>query len=284
MGDLVYYVDGKYVSATEAALPLGDLAIVRGFGVFDFLRTYGHKTFMLRDHVSRLKRSAQQIGLDFPWTLVEIESIVQETNDRNGVGDVGIRIVVTGGLSSNFMLPEGKSALFVMIDPVSPYPAQIYTDGASVITTGMGRIMPTVKSLNYMGAIMAVRDAGKVGAVEAIYRTSDGYVTEGTRSNLFIVQDGKLITPKKDILLGITRKAVLEVALGEYDVVETQIPYEDLLAADEVFITGTTKEIMPILRVDETTIGNGRAGESTRDIAQRFHELVLQRTAGVAVD
>ena len=280
MGRLVYYVDGEYVPEDQATLPLGDLAVVRGFGVFDFLRTYDHAPFMLREHLQRLARSAQQIGLDLPCSLFEIEAIVEETNERNGLSDVAIRIVVTGGLSGDFMLPQGRSSLAVMVHPISPCPEKLYRDGAAVITTDVERTMPTVKSLNYMGAIMAVREAEKVGAVEAVYRTPDGYVTEGTRSNLFLIRGGKLFTPKEGILPGITRMAAIEAVAGEYDVIETRLTYEDLLAADEAFLTSTTKEILPVSRVDDRTIGCGRAGECTLDIAERFRALVTWRVGG----
>lgn len=278
MDEIVYYVNGEYVPAAEASLPLGDLAIVRGFGIFDFLRTYGHEPFMLREHVERLQRSAGQIGLELPWPLSEIESIVQETNDRNALPDVTIRIVVTGGVSSSYMLPQDNPTLAVMIHPLVPYPADLYERGAAIVTTDIARLMPTVKSLNYLGAIMAVREAEKVGAVEAVYRTPSGLVTEGTRSNLFLVREGKLFTPKQEILLGITRQAVLEAVADAYKVVETEVSYGEMLNADELFLTSTTKEVMPISRVDDTTIGNGVAGEITRDIAERFHALVRART------
>lgn len=279
MDELVYYVNGEYVPAAAASLPLGDLAIVRGFGIFDFLRTYGHEPFMLREHVERLQRSAGQIGLELPWPLSEIESIVQETNDRNALPDVTIRIVVTGGVSSSYMLPQDNPTLAVMIHPLVPYPADLYERGAAIVTTDIARLMPTVKSLNYLGAIMAVREAEKVGAVEAVYRTPSGLVTEGTRSNLFLVREGKLFTPKQEILLGITRQAVLEAVADAYKVVETEVSYGEMLNADELFLTSTTKEVMPISRVDDTTIGNGVAGEITRDIAERFHALVRARTS-----
>lgn len=278
MGEIVYYLNGAFVPAGEASLPLGDLAIVRGFGVFDFLRTYGHEPFMLREHVERLLSSASQVGLEMPWSASEIESIVRETNERNGLADVTIRIVATGGLSTNYMMPQNKTSLAVMVHPVAAYPARLYADGASVVTTDVERIFPTVKSINYLGAIVAVRAAEKAGAIEAIYRTRDGRVTEGTRSNLFLVRDGKLLTPARDILPGITRMATIEAVAGEYDVIEADITYDELLAADEVFLTSTTKEVMPVSRVDAAVIGNGRAGECTQDIADRFRALVKART------
>lgn len=279
---MITYLNGEYIPAEEAALPLGDLAIVRGFGIFDYLRTYGHEPFMLREHVQRLQHSATQIGLDLPWSLEEIEAIVLETHARNGIADAGIRIVVTGGESSNFMMPEDRPSIAVMVHSIKPYPASYFEDGAAITTTDIPRLMPTVKSLNYLGAILAVREAEKAGAIEAVYRTADGRVTEGTRSNVFLVRDGEVFTPVQDILLGITRMGVLEAIAGAYEVTEADLTYVELLAADEVFLTSTTKEVMPISRVDGHSIGNGRAGECTCDIAERFHALVRAHTSVAA--
>ena len=278
MAELTYYVDGEFVEADEARLPIGDLAILRGFGVFDYLRTYDHVPFMLKEHIERLQRSAQQIDLHLPWSLDEIASIVEETNDRNGLPNAGIRIIVSGGESHSFMLPEDKSALSVLIHPITKPAGSSLTEGASTVTTKMGRFMPTVKSLNYMGAIMAVREAAKTGAFEAVYRTADDTVTEGTRSNLFIIKDGRIITPKDDVLPGITRMAVLKAVDGKYEVELRAVGYDELLNADEVFHTSTTQGVIPVVKVDGNTIGNGRTGECTLDIAELFHAYVEEQT------
>jgi len=274
MNSPVYYVDGRFMPADQATLPLGDLAIVRGFGVFDFLRTYRRVPFKLHDHVLRLYNSAEQIGLEMPWSMGEVEEIVRETNDRNGYDDAAIRIVVTGGPSPDFLMPGQQPSLAVMVEPVALPPVRQYTEGVGVTTTRIARILPTVKSLNYLGAILAVNEALKAGAVEAIYRTPDEHVTEGTRSNLFIFRGGKLFTPASDILPGITRQVVLEIAAEEYAVVQTALSYADLLAADEVFMTSTTKEIVPVVKVDGQVVGGGRPGEYTQDMMERFKAYV----------
>ena len=270
----VYYVDGRFVPADQATLPLGDLAIMRGYGIFDFLRTYRRVPFKLREHVLRLYSSAEQIGLAMPWSVGEVEAIVHETNDRNGYDDAAIRIVVTGGPSPDLMMPGQQPRLAVMAEPISTPPERQYAQGVGVTTTRMARILPTVKSLNYLGAILAVVEARKAGAVEAIYRTPDDHVTEGTRSNLFIFRGGKLLTPESGILPGITRQVVLEVAAREYPVVLTDLTYADLLGADEVFITSTTKEIVPVVKVDGQVVGGGRPGECTQDLMERFKAYV----------
>ena len=277
-----YYINGTFVPADQATLPLGDLAIVRGFGIFDFLRTYSRAPFKLREHVLRLYSSAQQIGLAMPWTMDGVEEICRETNRRNDFEDASIRIVVTGGASPDFMMPAQQPSLAVMVHPIKPAPASQYTDGVWVTTTRIERIMPTVKSLNYIGAIMAVTEAQKAGAVEAIYRTPDDTVTEGTRSNLFVFRGGKLFTPAKGILPGITRQVALEIAAEEYDVALTSVSYADLISADEVFMTSTTKEIVPVVKVDGQAIGSGKPGELTQDMMERFRAYVRRYVAQAA--
>lgn len=270
MSDLTSYVNGVFVPADQAALPLNDLGIVRGYGVFDLLRTYGQTPFRLREHLLRLQHSATSIGIALPWGLEELEQIVLETYARNAVADASIRIVVTGGPSSNLMTPQNKPSLVVMVQPLASNPVGYYRDGCKAVTTRIERIMPSVKSLNYIGAIMAVTEASKVNAVEAIYRDAHDHLTEGTRANFFIFQGGRLITPGEGVLLGITRQVVLEIAPGDFEVVEAPIAYADLATADEAFLTSTTKEVLPIVQVDDIRIGDGKVGPRTQRLMEHF--------------
>ncbi len=171
MDNLVYYVNGKFVAARDAALGLNDLGIVRGYGVFDLLRTYEGKLFKLHEHVLRLQRSAAVIGMDLPWSTAEIEAIAHATYARNVIANATIRIIVTGGAADDFMTPQQRPSLVVMVNPIDAGVLEQQTQGVKVITTRIERMMPTVKSLNYMTAIMAMQAAKRVGAVEAIYRT-----------------------------------------------------------------------------------------------------------------
>ncbi len=281
MSDPISYVNGVFVPADQAVLPLNDLGIVRGYGVFDLLRTYGHTPFRLRDHLLRLQHSATTIGIALPWSLEELEQIVLETYARNAVADASIRIVVTGGPSRNLMTPQNNPSLVVMVQPIAPNPASYYSDGCKATTTRIERIMPTVKSLNYIGAIMAVGEAAKVNAVEAIYRDAHDYLTEGTRANLFVFQGDTLITPAEGILKGITRQVVLELAPSVFKVVEAPLAYGDLAAADEAFLTSTTKEILPIVQIDDIRIGSGAVGPRTQRLMQLFADYA--RSVSVAM-
>jgi branched-chain amino acid aminotransferase len=282
MDGLTYYVNGTFVPAKEAALPLNDLGIVRGYGVFDLLRTYGTTPFRLRDHIHRLENSARQIALKLPWSTEQLEEIVTQSYRRNEIPDASIRIVVTGGPSSNFMTPQGNPSLVVMVHPVAPYPTSYYVEGCKATSTLIEHTMATVKSLNYIGAIVAMEEASKSGAVEAIYLDTQDRLTEGTRSNLFVVRGNLLITPREAVLKGITRQVVLEIAADEFEVVEGPIHYQDLDTFDEAFLTSTTKELLPLIQIDEHLIGSGKPGPKTKRLTELFQAYVRSVTSPVA--
>jgi branched-chain amino acid aminotransferase len=273
MTDYIYYVNGDFVPASVAQIGLNDLGFVRGYGVFDVLRTYGTTPFGLRPHLERLQRSAAQIDLPMPWSLAELEAIVAATLARNDPTNVTIRIVVTGGPSANFITPGDRPGLLVMLAAVKSPPATRYTEGASLITVDLERFMPTVKSLNYISAIMGQKRAAAAGAIEALYCTPEGELSECTTSNLFLFHGDRLSTPEAAVLPGITRAFVLELAEDIFEVVRRPVFYQEFRTADECFITSTTKEVMPIVRVDDVVIGSGRPGPRTLRLLRLLREL-----------
>lgn len=267
----IYYINGDYVAAESACLPLNDLGIVRGYGVFDFLRTYNGIPFKLREHVQRLQKSAELIGLNLPWSPLEIEAIAQETLRRNHLPEANIRIIATGGISSDFITPSGKPSLIVIVTPVTEYSEAYYNRGIKVITVQTERFIPGAKSLNYISAIVALQKAKQADALEALYVDQHGHVLEGTTTNLFAFRDDQLITPKENILYGITREVVLELAQNKFDVIEKHLLLSELNNYDEVFITATNKEVMPVVQIDELQIANGKPGKNTQLLMQLFY-------------
>ena len=260
----IYYVDGRYVPAEEAVIPVDDLSIMRGLGVFDFMRTFGGKPHFLKEHVARLENSAREIGLELPWTQAEIVEIVTTTLEKNQLSEANIRIVITGGSSPDFITPQGKPRLLVLVTPISPPPPEWYTDGVKIMTVKSGRNLPEAKSIDYIRATMALRQAKKIGAVEAIYLDENRNALEGTTSNIFAVIDGVLVTPGQNILPGITRKAVVAMGRNLMEVRIGNLPIDDLVKADEVFITGSGKGLVPVVQVDDHIIASGRPGPKTR--------------------
>lgn len=268
----ICYLNGNYVALDQACLPLNDLGIVRGYGVFDFLRTYNRVPFKLQEHVQRLQNSANLIGLSLPWSTEEIAAIAKNTLERNHFPEANIRIVVTGGYSADFITPSGQPSLMVIITPVSQYPKNYYEQGIKVITVQTERFLPKSKSLSYISAISALQQAKLNQAVEALYVNQQGQVLEGTTTNFFVFRGSQLITPKKNILKGITRDVVLELAKNQFEIVEQPIDYSDLSDFDEAFITSSTKEIMPVVQIDEFQISPGKPGTKTQLLMDLFHK------------
>lgn len=268
----IYYVDGNFVPADEARIPVDDLAILRGIGVFDLLRTYNGKPLLLKEHVDRLCHSARQINMEIPWSHGQICAIVRETLSRNQVQEANVRIVVTGGSSPDFMTPVGKPRLLVLVTPLIGLPRWWYEDGVKVITIGSARQMPDAKSIDYLPAAMALRQAQAQDAIEAIYLDSDGNALEGTTSNLFALCGDTLVTPGRGILSGITRKAVLEISRDLYAVEIRDVSRQELLQASEVFLTGTNKGLVPVVQVDDAIIGDGRPGPVTGNIMRALEQ------------
>ena len=262
----IYYIDGKFVPADQAVIPVDDLAIIRGIGVFDLLRTYQGKPYFLKEHVNRLINSARQIQLDLPWTHEEICKTALETLARNNLVEANIRIIVTGGSSTDFLTPAGRPRLLILVTPLPELPAHWYTQGVKVVTSKVRRINPDAKSINYLPASLALNDARALGAVEVLYLDDNDNALEGATSNLFAFIDKTLVTPGRGILSGITRQVVLGITTGHYPLEIRDLPKQELLGAREVFITGTNKGLLPVVQIDEITVGKGRPGACTRHI------------------
>lgn len=268
-----YYVNGEFVADNQAQISVNDLSVIRGFGVFDFLRTYNGVPFHLDDHLKRLERSARLIGLKLPHPKAEIGEIVKETLARNHHQESNIRIVVTGGLSSDGITPGDSPKLLVMVTGVKQMPAEWYTKGAKVVTSHVDRFMPGAKSINYIPAILCQAEARNQQAIEAIYVDRNGYVLEGTTSNIFVFIGDTLITPPCDrVLPGITRQVVLTMAKKEFSVVERQLHKDEIRLFDEAFLASSIREVVPIVAIDSVQIGDGKPGSRTIKIMEMFRD------------
>ncbi|MFH1965801.1 MAG: aminotransferase class IV [Acidobacteriota bacterium] len=276
----IYYIDGSFVTAEKAALPVSDLAILRGYGVFDYMRTYGGRPFHLDAHIRRLLNSAQLIGLSSPWNIQDVSDIVEATLERNNYQESSIRLLITGGDSVDSITPGEKPRLLVMVEPVKEFPSHWYEKGVKVITTNITRHVPGAKSIDYIQAILALNNARKTGAVESIYVDSQDRVLEGTTSNIFAVSNGQLVTPPDEILPGVTRDVVLDIAAPVYSPQLRSISRTELHTADEVFLTSSNKEILPVSQIDEVVIGTGKPGKITREIQQLFRDHTEQYSGG----
>ena len=269
----IYYIDGEFVEEDKAVVPAKDITVLRGYGVFDFLITYNRRPFYLDAHVSRLENSAKEINLILKHSHEEIADIVVQTLEKNPHHEESnIRIVYTGGISPDGVTPQGNGILMVMVTPKYQLPDWWYTDGTKVATVDMERFIPESKSTNYLSAVFAQNMAKKDGGIEAIYKDRENRLLEGTTTNFFCVKGNTLITPPDVILPGITRSVVLELLKDKFDIQLRHIKADELPEMDEVFITASNKEIVPVVQVDDLVIGNGKPGEKTRALLKTWKE------------
>jgi branched-chain amino acid aminotransferase len=269
-----WYVDGLWVHSNEATLPINDLAVLRSYGVFEALRTYSRRPFHLDEHLERLYHSARLIELDIPYTRDFIAHIICKTIERNPYKHAMLRLFVTGGVSEDGMMPTGKAVLAVLITALDERDMERFAKGTKLITTRLQRPVPEAKTANYVAAIRALKEAARYGASDALFVNAHGHVLEATRSNFFIFRGDTLITPRTEVLIGVTRNVVLGLARDRFAIEERPIQLEELPIADEAFLTSSSREIMPIVQIDDWTISGGKPGPRTYELERRFIELV----------
>lgn len=278
----IYYVDGQYVDENDAMISVKDIVVLRGFGVFDFMRTYNRLPFYLEEHVDRLFNSAKYIGLDLNISKEEVCEIVNKTIEKNPeYEECNVRIVCTGGISSDGVCPEGNGKLIVMVTKKHELPDWWYNDGAKVATVDIERYIPEAKSTNYLSAVVAQMQVDKKGAIEAIYVDRDNRVLEGTTTNIFCIKDGVIYTPEINILPGVTRQVLLNLLKDKYKVVIGDITKDQIADFDEIFITASNKEIVPVITVDDTTIADGKPGPITKDVMKIFEDYCIGFGKGI---
>lgn len=280
---MLIYLNGKLVEKDKAVISVFDHGLLYGDGVFEGIRSYDGLVFKLKEHIDRLYRSADAIQLKIPMTKDEITKAILETLKVNKLKGAYIRLVVTRGPGDLGLDPRKCKAatVFIITDKIALYPKEFYQNGLEIITAKTRRNLttaldPKIKSLNYLNNILAKIDAIRAGTEEAIMLTYNDYVAECTGDNIFMVKGGKLFTPPTGVgaLEGITRAAVIGLA-GAMSVnfEEKMLKMEDLYAADEVFLTGTAAEIIPVTIIDKKVIGNGKPGKITMRLMDEFKKL-----------
>src|SRR5262249_5468894 len=277
-------LNGKLVDKADARISVYDHGLLYGDGVFEGIRIYAGKVFRLHEHVARLYESARHVLLEIPWAPQKMIEETLRTVEANKKQDGYIRTVVTRGVGSLGIDPNkcDVPSIFIIVDDISLYPQKMYDEGMEIIPSSYVRchpntISPRVKSLNYLNNILAKIEATRAGCPEALMLNHVGEVAECTADNVFLVKHGVLSTPPPNagILQGITRDAVIELAqaAGITDQ-EVALTRHDVSAADELFLTGTGAEIVPVVKVDGRAIGSGRPGPITRQLRERYHVLV----------
>lgn len=285
------YLNGKIVPKEEAAVSVFDHGVLYGDGVFEGIRFYSGRVFRLDDHIDRLYRSARAILLTIPMTPDEMSQAVLETIRANNLTDGYVRLVVTRGEGSLGLSPKScpRPTVFIIAATISLYPEEMYKVGLKLVTCATRRIAhgalsPMVKSLNYLNNIMAKVEAERAGAGEGLMLNEQGYVAECTGDNVFIIRDGRIVTPPiaAGALAGVTRAVVFELVrnLG-IDFREENITRYDIYTADECFLTGTAAEIIPAVELDSRPVRDGKPGPITRQLTAMFRELT--QTTGTPI-
>jgi branched-chain amino acid aminotransferase len=274
MSSLPFFnINGKLIRSDRALLPVQDLAFSRGYGAFESIRTYQGKPFLLEAHLQRLKRTTSLIYLKLPCSLIEIKKRVGQTLKANRFSESLIKIYATGGVSSGFT-PENKGTVIIWVEPFKPFPQWQYKKGISLYTTSLTRSFPEIKSTSYLSGVVATVEAKKRGFDEAVFVDRAGAILEGSTFNVFALKNNQIITPEKNILIGITAQEVVKLIKKEgLKLVRKPISSSLLKSCSELFITSSNRELIPAIRVNHIKIGNGKPGPVTQSLHQRYQAL-----------
>lgn len=279
----IIYLNGKYVPREEAVVSVFDHGVLYGDGVFEGIRAYHNRVYRLEEHLVRLYESAKSILLEIPISIKEMEEVVLETLRQNNLRDAYIRLVVTRGVGDLGLDPKKckGATVFCIAASIQMYPEELYQKGLELVTVPTRRnsdnaLSPRIKSLNYLNNIMAKIECGLSGAPEAVLINSEGYVSEATGDNIFLVKNGQIITPSVNagLLEGVTRNSVIRIGREKgYTVREELFHRHDIYIADEVFLTGTAAELIPVVKVDGRVIGTGKPGPVFAELLQEYRKL-----------
>lgn len=282
----ICFLNGRFVDTEKAAIPATDRGFLFGEALFETWKTYRGKPFALREHLARMAKAAKLLGIPFdPKERWERRSL--DLARRNGMSDCGgaVRLTVSAGPGKVSLIPEtfGRPTTLMLFRPLEPGLEEARRDGVGVhlldFGVGVNAQLRNMKTVNYVPAVMGKVAARAHGCFESLYRLADSTVLEGTTSNYFVVRRGKLHTTPvaEGILPGVTRALTIGLADGLVPLVERRITERELLAADEAFLTSSSIEVVPIVRVGKKRIGDGRPGEITRALQRRYRRMVARR-------
>ena len=258
------FINGEYIPFSQSTLHVSDLIIQRGYAVFDFFLVREKVPRFLSFHLDRFIQSAALLGLHLPYSKEELSEIVAQLVAKNDIQNSSVKIILTGGVSmDDFTLSKDQSTLILINKPFEIKWPEAWKNGASLITAKYQREIPEAKTINYIRSVRLSQKLAESGAAEVLY-TDRNWVRECSRSNVFYVKDNCVYTPKSKMLAGVTRRRILQ--LSGFQIKEADFKISSLLAADEVFITSTTKGVLPIVKIDSKIIANGKIGVVTEAI------------------
>lgn len=284
MAEQWIYLDGQFVTKENAKISVYDHGFLYGDGIFEGIRIYNGNIFKCKEHLDRLYDSAKSIMLNIPLTYEEMEEALVETLRRNELRDGYIRLVVSRGPGNLGLDPNRcpKASVIIIVEQLAIYSEENYKTGLKTVSVSQRRnipdaLNPKIKSLNYLNNILVKIQSNLAGAGEAIMMNAQGYVTEGSGDNIFVIKNGVITTPPCYLgaLDGITRQAIIEICNNKgYTIKEEPFTMHDIYVADEVFLTGTAAEVIAVREVDGRIIGEGHAGPITLKLLEEFRAIV----------
>ncbi|WP_312473330.1 branched-chain-amino-acid transaminase [Neobacillus sp.] len=284
MGSQWIFLGGNFVKKEDAVVSVFDHGFLYGDGVFEGIRVYSGNVFRLDAHLKRLFESAQSIMLKIPYSQEEMTQLIVETIRKNQLESAYIRVVVSRGKGNLGLDPSScsKPNVIIIAEELTMYPKEFYERGIKIASVASRRnrpdvLSPQIKSLNYLNNILVKLEANQAGVEEALMLNDQGYVTEGSADNIFIVKNGVVYTPPVYLgaLEGITRNAIIDVARAKgYEVRESPFTRHDVYVADEVFLTGTAVEVIAVVDVDGRVIRDGKPGAITNILLEEFRNIV----------
>jgi branched-chain amino acid aminotransferase len=263
-------INGTIIEHDKASLHISDLGLRRGYAVFEFFRVLRGVPVFLEDHLERFERSARLLELTPPFGREKLEALIRELIELNDLREAGLQMLLTGGYSPDAFTP-GPPNLIIAPIAVTPPPAHLYQQGGKVILHKNLRELPEAKTTDYLIAVKLAKRMRAEGATEVIYHDGET-VYEGGRSSLLIVQQGTLVTAQAGVLPGITRKHLLEVARSILPIQERPITLSELYSADEVLLTGATRQVMPITQIEDKMVADGKVGPYSQQLMKAFQE------------
>jgi branched-chain amino acid aminotransferase len=268
------YFNGEIMPLEQAAVSPFDIGLLRGYAVFDLLRTVKGKPFLLAEHLRRLRGSAEQLGLTVPDSDEDISAAIGELLELNRHTEATIRLVLTGGVSPDGLGFDPRSPTFYILthDLVEP-PASLYEQGGKLLTEEHRREVPEAKTTNYLTMLKNRPRAVAEGALDLLYHDG-GRIFEAASASFYPVRGNTILAPADCVLWGTVGSLVLDLARERYEVVACDVTLDDALDADEAFLTSTTRGVVPIVRLDEHTIGDGTVGPVTEYLMARWREVV----------
>lgn len=266
------YFKDKIVPSSETFIQISDLGLLRGYGLFDYFRTYNSKPFQWDLYWERYVNSAKRMNIPNPISKERALEVVLELIKRTGLDNCAIRFVLTGGYADD-SITMSEPNLLIMSEDIHYVAKEDYTKGLKVMTYEFVRDIPEIKSTDYKHLLILQPEIKKAGVQDVLFH-KDGEVSELSRSNIFHFKDNVLITPNENILNGITRQTILSLAKPHFKIEARPVTLKEFLAADETFTTSSTKRVMPITHIDQTVIGNGEAGPKTRFLQKLIDEMV----------